>query len=393
MIAMRNIIKRITNWSVFRWDHLAVCTMLGLFGWLLILITSKISIFDPVGAAFSDFSMTDVFFEIQNTGQPIHDNNIVIVDMTDLKTRDDIAQTITDIKSCHPKVLGIDLIFERPSFDQFDDVALVSAIESGDCPQICSCKLRNYDQKTKSFQDCLYSFFHKVNNYEWGYTNYLQRRMGGVTRETSQTQFHNDSLVFSFPYLLACYYTGKKPTKEIVNERAIIYANVEFDTVKCTEVIRHKDLLKDKLVLLGTLNEEADMHFSPIGKIPGVKVIAYSILSYIKHGDITRMSRGSSLLLSLVLCFIAAWMGYKIEKWNSVFFPILAKIFNFSLCIVLIGVALYVFVTYDYYIDLFYPLLGLALVEDVRELYVGIIKWAVRKKDIGLFKNSVYAGL
>ena len=387
----QNKIGKLIRWSFFRWDHLAVCAMLGLFGWLLILITTKIGIFDPVSAAFNDFSMTDVFFEIQNISDSVHNDDIVIVDMTELKTRDEIAQTITDIKTCHPKILGIDLIFERRSFDQLDDVALLSAIQSGDCLQIWSCKLRDFDEKEDSFQDCLYSFFHEESNYKWGYTNYLQKRMGGVTRETSQTQRLNDSIVFSFPYLLACYYTGKQPTKDAINERTIMYENVKFNTLKCTEVLQHKNLLKDKLVLLGTMNEEADMHFSPIGKIPGVKVIAYSILSYIKHGDITKMGRLSSLLLTFVLCFIGTWMGYKIEQVNSVFFPILTKIFNFCLGVILIGVALYVFVTDDYYLDLLYPLLGLAFVEDMRELYVGFIKWAVRKKKIALLKNSIYA--
>ncbi|MBR6275532.1 MAG: CHASE2 domain-containing protein [Prevotella sp.] len=391
MKRLYNIIRVVCNWSFFRWDHLAVCAILGLFGWLLILITSKVGIFDPVAAAFSDFSMTDVFFEIQSNGHKVQDNDIVIVDMTELKTRDEIAQAITDIKSCHPKVLGIDLIFERPSFDQLDDVALISAIESGNCPQIWSCKLRDYDQENGAFKDCLFSFFHDVNNYEWGYTNYYQKRMGGVTRKTSQTQLLNDSIVYSFPYLLACSYTDKQPVLEKVNERDIIFANVKFNTLKSTEVVQHKELLKDRLVLLGTMNEEADMHFSPLGKIPGVQVIAYSILSYMKHGEITRMSRWASLILTFVLCYIAAWVGYKIQRRNFVLGSLLMKFFIFGLCVVLIGYALYVFITRDYYIDLLYPLLGLALEETARGLYAGTVKWAVKKKKIGFLKSSIYA--
>lgn len=387
----KQLIKRLCRWSFFRWDHLAICLMMGLLGWLLILITSKISIFDPVKAAFDDFSMTDVFFEIQSNGYAEYDDNIVIVDMTELNTRDAIAQVITDIKSCKPKVLGVDLIFERPSSDQSDDISLVSAIENGDCPQILSCKLRDYDNNSETFKNCLYSFFHDFGDFKWGYTNYQQIRMGGVTRETSQRQSLNDSVVYSFPYLLASYYTGKKPSVEEVNEREIIYANVKFHVIKSSEVLQHKGELKNKLILLGTVNEEADMHFSPIGKIPGVQVVAYSILSYIKHDRIIKMSRLSSLLLTFVLCYLGAWMGYKMEQWNSVFFAILAKIFNFGLAVILIGFTLYVFVTSDYYIDLLYPLLGLALVEDVRQLYVGIIRWAVRKKKIGFLKSSLYA--
>lgn len=372
-------------------DHLAVCAMLGIVGWLLALITTKIGIFDPVAAAIDDFSMTDVFFEIQKTGQTVKNNDIVIVDMTDLETRDEIAQTIIDIKSSQPKVLGIDLLFERPSSDLTMDAALVSAIEEGDCPQVFSCKLRDYDEKSGAFKDCLYSFFHQIDNFKWGYANYYQKRPGGVTRETSQRQNLNDSVVYSLPYLLSCYYKGKLPEVEAVNEREIIYANVGFHILKSKEVLQHQELLKDKLVLLGTMNEEADMHFSPIGKIPGVEMIGYSILSYMNHGRIVRMSRWTSLMLAFVLCFLAAWMGYKIECWNSVFFPILAKIFNFMIMAVLIGIALYVFVTTDYYIDLLYPLLGLTLTEDVRELYAGIIRWAVRKKKTDILKGSVYA--
>lgn len=386
-----HIIKVISKCSFFRWDHLAVCVLLGIVGWLLVLIISKISIFDPVKAAFDDFSITDVFFEVQRNGHSVKNNDIIIVDMTDLKTRKEIAQAITDIKNCHPKVLGIDLLFERPSFDAIEDDSLISAIDGGDCPQVLSCKLRDYDNQNDVFKNCLYSFFYGIDRFNWGYANYSQKRLGGVARKTSQMQKLNDSIVYSFPYMLSCYYTGKQPKQELVNEREIIYANVEFFTLKSTEVLKHKALLKDKLVLLGTINEEADMHFSPIGKIPGVLMIAYSILSYMNHYEIVRMSKWSSMLLTFVLCLLAAWMGYMIEKWNSVFFPILTKIFNFVLGATLVGVALYMFVSHNYYIDLLYPLLGLAMMEDVRELYAGIIRWAVRKKKISIIRNSVYA--
>lgn len=140
---------------------------MGLLGWLLILITSKISIFDPVSAAFDDFSMTDVFFEIQSNGNAEYDKDIVIVDMKELNARDSIAQVIMDIKNCHPKLLGIDLIFERSSSEKMDDASLVSAIEDTGCPQVLSCKLRDYDQNSKTFKNCLYSFFYEVGDFKW----------------------------------------------------------------------------------------------------------------------------------------------------------------------------------------------------------------------------------
>ena len=366
--------------------------MIAILGEALLFVTDKVSIFDPMKAAFEDFHITDVFFEIQQNANSKYDDDVVIVDMTSLRTREDIAQAITDIKSCNPKVLGVDLIFEYPSFNDLDDAALVSALEGGNCQQVLSCKLRDYLTCKDFFQDCLYSFFHEdIDGLEWGYTNYFQARMGGVTRETSLSQSLKDSTVFSFPYLLACLYTEKPLVEESVNERLIMYDNVKFHVIESEDILQNADKLKGKLVLLGTATEEADMHFTPVGKMPGVEVIAYSILSYIKHGEISRMSQTQSLLLAFVLCLFAAWMGYVIEEKCPIIFPVVAKIFNFFLMAILTGVAFYKFVECDYYMDLFYPLVGLTLMEDVRELYTGIVKGLSEKEQWEKYlRNSVY---
>ncbi|MCH5303133.1 MAG: CHASE2 domain-containing protein [Prevotella sp.] len=363
-------------------DHLVVCLMIAILGKALLFITGVVSIFDPMKAAFDDFHITDVFFEIRQSASSSYDDDIVIVDMTNLRTRDSIARVITDIKSCKPKILGVDLIFQRANFNNpMDDVDLVSALTTGDCQQVLSCKLRDYSQKTKSFQNCLYSFFRDdVEKLNWGYTNYLQTRMGGVTRETSQFQLLGDSVFFSFPYLLACQYAGKPLVAETVNERLIMYDNVKFHVMKSHEVLQNANRLKGKLVLLGTTEEESDMHFTPIGKKPGIEVIAYSILSYMKHDEITRWSQLTCLLIAFACCFLVAWMGYVIvESHHFIFSAILLKLFNFSLMVLLIGMAFCLFIERDTFVDLFYPLLGLALVESVRGIYVGIIRWLEKR--------------
>ena len=376
--------------SFLTFDHVAVCAMMVVLGKILLYISGIVSIFDPMKAAFDDFHLTDIFFEIQQNADSNYDNDIVIVDMTDLRTRDEIAQAITDIKSCKPKILGIDLIFERPNFYDMDDVALVSALTTGDCQQVLSCKLRDYSVSEDSFKDCLYSFFREAGDFEWGYTNYYQTRMGGLTRETSQSQLLNDSAVYSFSYLLACQYTDRPLVEKAVNKRQIMYSNVKFHVIGSNEIAQNADKLRGKLVLLGAAKEETDMHFTPIGKMPGIEVIAYSITSYLRHGEIVRMDKTTSLLLAFVFCYIAAWMGYIMEKKSPIFFAILAKLFNFFLMAVLIGVAFYAFFDHDYFIELLYPLVGLTLVEDVRELYAGIIKWMAKTFHWECLSNSLY---
>lgn len=374
-------------------DHLGVCLTIVFFGWILVFISDKTGMFNPIKDAFDDFQITDIYYEVLHTDQPDIDNNIVIVDMTHLRTRDEIAQAITDIKSCAPKLLCIDLIFERPSFDTIDDAALVTAIESPGCQQILSCKLRNYDKDKDVFADCLYSFFKsfdKEDNIKWGYSNYRQIRMGGCTRETSLYQHLNDSTVFSLSYTAANLFLGKELKTEQTNERLIRYDDIDFQVIKSDSVLQFASKLKDKLVILGTINEEADTHFTPLGKMAGVKVLAYSIQTYILGGEIKASHTASRQFIALVAWWLAACIGYWLEKRHPIIFSIIAKICNFAIGAFLIWFSFEAYIKWNYSLNLLYPLLGLALAEDVRELYSAIIPWLQIKTHWKVFEKSLY---
>ena len=386
------------QWVSHHLDHVLVCLMLCVIGGTLKLITDKVNLFNPLENTLKDFYVTDIFFDIlhhekdtiNNSGY-VNDSTskIVIIDMTELNSREDIAQLISDIKKCKPKVLGIDLIFEKRK-DSLSDIALYEAISAENCQQVFSCKLRNYSKENKYFTDCVYSYFYNPFNLNWGYTNLDVARFGGIIRNISQVQILNGDTVFSFPYRIACYYQDKVPRYDAFEERRIIYDNTVFNCLPSSGILHNAKKIEGNIVLLGTLSEEGDMLMTPIGKLPGVKVMAYSILSYLDHGDVFSMSKSNILLLTFLLCFLGAWGGYKIEKWFPPIFPVIAKIFNFTLMVILIGVSFYLFVCHDYNIDLLYPLLGLALIEDTRELYTGIIRWLAKKTGSKLFNYSVY---
>lgn len=98
-------------------------------GWLLAFASINLTVVNPVKKAFSDFSMTDVFYEIQNSsGVKEINNDIVLVDMTELYDRRKIADCMTNINKCNPKVLVVDLIFERPSYDEGENEYLINAV-------------------------------------------------------------------------------------------------------------------------------------------------------------------------------------------------------------------------------------------------------------------------
>lgn len=388
----------IMQWVFRHLDHLLVCVMFFSIGGTLKLITDKVNLFNPIEKALEDFHVTDIFFDIlHHDKDKVNNKNlanvvtsrIIIVDMADLHSRDDIAQIITDIKKCHPKVLGIDLIFEKRK-DSLSDEKLFEAISAGNCQQVLSCKLLDYFEEKGYFTDCVYSYFKDSDGLNWGYTNLDFARFGGVIRDISQRQVLNGDTAFSFPYLVACYYQDIVPKCEVVNVRRILYDYTDFYHIDSNKVLQNADRIKDNIVLLGTLKEEGDMLLTPIGKKSGVEVMAYSIMSYLDYGNISYMSKFKILIITFLLCLLGAWTGYKIEKWCPPIFPIIAKIFNFVLMVILIGVSFYLFVCHEYYVELLYPLLGLALIEDIRELYTGIIKWLAKKTGWYIFNYSVY---
>lgn len=93
-------------------DHLIVTLLVLFLGWLLAFASINLTVFNPVKKAFADFSMTDIFYEIQNSsGVKEFNNDIVLVDMTELYDRRKSAQSIRDIASCQPKVFC-----DRPHF-------------------------------------------------------------------------------------------------------------------------------------------------------------------------------------------------------------------------------------------------------------------------------------
>ena len=373
-------------------DHLGVCFTIVALGWVFFVISEKIGIFDPLTIALEDFYTTDVYYEMQHSAEPDLNDDIVIVDMTELTSRDEIAQVITDIKQCKPALMCVDLIFERPSHEPMDDASLVMALEEKGCKQLLSCKLRDYDNDKEAFTNCLYSFTRNISdtNTCWGYTNYYQIRMGGCTRETSLSQQLNDSTVYSLPYMAACLYQGKNWQKEKMNELQIMYEDVDFLTINSRDVKCEAQKLQGKLVILGAMNEEADMHFTPLGKMAGAKVLAYSIHTYLKGERV----RNAGILLSLLFAFFAwgfaACMGYWIEQHLSIVFGTVAKVFNFLLGAFLIWITFEVYTHCYVNIDLLYVLLGLAMVEDLRELYATIIKWVAKKTQWKFLKKSLY---
>jgi CHASE2 domain-containing sensor protein len=156
------------------------------------------------------------------------------------------------------------------------------------------------------------------------------------------------------------------------------------------KILENKNLLKDKLVIIGALEEEADMHITPIGKLSGVKILAYSAMTFMNHKEIRSMGKYASLLTAFFVCMFCAWAGQKIRKKFSNVTSYVLKFFYFFFTAFLVWLAFISFVHFDYDVDLLYPLLGLALVEEGRLQYSSLVKTLCKHTKLKFVKRSIY---
>ena len=77
------------------------------------LLAFNLKVFSPVAKAIGDYSFEDFYYQILGASAEVDTNRVVtIVDMTELYSRRDLANTISEISSLKPKVLGVDIVFE-----------------------------------------------------------------------------------------------------------------------------------------------------------------------------------------------------------------------------------------------------------------------------------------
>lgn len=373
----------------FSLDHIFVTLVVFLFASLLAFLSLNLSIFNPLKRALDDFTMTDIYYQIMDSsGANEISDQITMVDMTKQYRREDIARTVQNIMKCKPKVLLVDLIFERIGDNELGNEAIINALSQSD-NIILSCKLLDYSAENNQFSNCLFSFFKENKDYNWAYSNVISKFNYGAVREYTTEQYLNGDTIYSLPYLSACRYSGKSPQHELVSKRTIVYSDISFITLPCDSVLQNAKQLKDRIVILGAANEEADMHLTPIGKMAGMKILAYSINSFLNHRVIQKMPQWMTVLLTFILCYLSAYAGIWITKRYEHAYIYIIKVWYFLVAALLAWLGFICFVKYDYEISLLFPLLGLALVEQARLHYNWLIyiltsktKWKQPQKSI-----------
>ena len=149
--------------------------MTALLAAIIGLVSVNLSMFNPVEQAFENFHMTDVYYEMSRSEDIELNNDIVMVDMVELRDRGEIGQVIQQISACKPRVMAVDLLFYREGDDALGNAMLVSSIDEAEAPIVFSSKLVDYDKEKDSFGTLITSFFAPIGDYQFAYGNVKTR--------------------------------------------------------------------------------------------------------------------------------------------------------------------------------------------------------------------------
>lgn len=292
--------------------HVSVTVLAFCIVGVLAEIAFNTAFLDPVAKTMQNFSMSDVYYQIlQETGNPDSNDEIVIVDMSELYNRQDIATVLADIEKQKPRIVGADIVFEGLKEDCIGD-SMIWEVADKYHNIVFSYRLFEYKDDETGYADAVHSFFAEPLDVEEGFTNMQRDLYSGIKRVTSIGKKYKGILRPSFITKVVNGYVGRDVVRTEERDVTINFTPSDFRVIPFDSVKYHSAMLKDKLVLFGSMKEETDMHYTPLGKIAGVELLAYSIQTLLEQKEVYELPLWLTVILSFLLALLtqSGWTFY-----------------------------------------------------------------------------------
>lgn len=375
----------------------------------LLTIIKRLEFLDPVEKVVEELSMMEVYYHINNSGEKEMSQEISIVDITDLseRQRDSIAIVVNQIIELKPSILGVDVIFERPLSDTEADDKLANAFLStpDDIPIVMAEKLALPNSETRTFGMVTHSFF--VDGLlEEGGVNVIEKPTTNLKHYPVYLMTETDT-VYSLPAKIVEILSGEKVVPDRDCEHTINYESVDFPVINYRELQENKQLITGRKVLLGAFYEERDKHLTPLGELPGIKVLAYTIHSMQQNKHIWQGSLFWIILMAVLAGyfmnafeFLMSWLIVKVPKSCGKDIPLFLKFFTeseiydkivaFIFMVFFTGFAYWLYAKQYIYINTWLALGTIAFIEEGRLIYKAWLVFLYKKGLTKASQHSIY---
>lgn len=282
--------------------------------WFYAQIALNLSFLNPISEVLENFSLTDKYYQMMPSRES---QSVYIVDMTSLFNRSDIAKTMIEIESCHPAVLAVDCVFEGEKDDTLADNAIIQVAES--YPNIVF-SYRLLDELTIDSGYCrsVHSFFvDKIPVHE-GVANMQRNNLySGVKRDLKLGWLVNGEKRLSLVGEVVNLYAGNKVVTDADDDVNINFTPTRFTVIAPTEISQCRDMMEGGIVFLGAMTDETDRHYTPLGKIAGVELLAYATQTLLEHRQIIKPGWFLHCVISVILVMFANLLQVSYLRWTS----------------------------------------------------------------------------
>lgn len=366
------------------WRYFAVtCLAFGIVG-IYVLAAFNLKVFNPVAEILEDYSFTDFYYKLlDGAGERDTSRIVTIVDMTELTSRQDLAELLTGIDALHPKAVGVDVVFEGYKEDVLGDTMIAVAARN----------VRNFVFSYKIIDsmdgETVHSFFSPNDSVTEGFTNMPRQLYGGMKRSVSIGRDVGGVVQPSFIKKVAEIYAGQEVVPLADKDLSINFSPKYYHVVSCDSIFEHRDLIEDHLVLVGAMKEEGDMHYTPQGKIAGVELLAYAAETMLRQSEIKHASTGVTMVVSFIVVFLSVILLSKYKRFTASKKTLGHVILSTSLirglliCLwlsLIVWITFILFCRYNYSISLAIAMSAIALIYMAENLYDTVKDTIVFKK-------------
>ena len=298
---------------IFHIDHLLITLLAFAFVGLTYLVIINLSFLDPLAKALSNVSMTDFFSQLAHKGSDVS-QDLTIVDIKDEFNRGNLAKTLSKIDSLKPWATGVDIVFGTMRGEPEDNLQLYEVAMNMSDKTVWATKLLDYNGEKGDFAGKRSSFFADTLGLRQGFTNLDDNFERNTIRKMLTLESYSGKTINSFPVEIASVLDTlslKAHTKLTIN-----FAT-KFNVVTADSIESYKDLIANHIVLVGSTTDEGDMWNTPLGKMPGVILQAYSVETIRNHRDISYAPTWINLLIAFVLCYLFELIVDSGTRWLS----------------------------------------------------------------------------
>lgn len=307
----------------------------------------------------ADFEMSDLYTRVANRNPvEVLDTNIVIVDIAS-GDRLVVAQALDRINDANPCAIALDVFFAQPQDAEIDDY-LIETLNS--CNNVYLPVIVDTNE-----QDSLVTLKPFVTDY-MSSPKFQACNLEAHDRHAIVRRFKRDFIVekdtlYGMATTLAKEWLkaqNKSLPDGLDEENLISFSGLNINIVSIEELdTMNLSELSEKVVIIGSMNDETDIHNTPVGDMQGVMIHALSTASIIQSNVTSSLPSLITWIIAIICClFIVA---IKIYADNSDVGPLWERISQAILLVLIVYCGCWVFEKHHILFDPSVPLIMVTL--------------------------------